>query len=303
MSLDDFSQEELIAHLNKRCSSDKQFKTNISKIVEENPSNSSFSQQPGSSTDQLVAALRGLSTSNSFNSDPPKFKKGDSFITHCNRYAEFVVVNNISGDRQYALFMQTITDDQFYDRLHSIHVDDEDKLDHNSFLAEIKNNIYGEQQFAFRSSLQDCVQKQGESITDYVYRLRQKAELAYPDSRTHREEISLMVFLKGIRDLVLKRKLNELPDIETFSSAIKQAKRLERVDQLMGSSNGNNSSFNGTDSSTQNTGILRTEVKFEHDSEIPSSSSSYHRNRSDSSYSYRRSPRSRRSRDKYHSGY
>ena len=254
-NLDKLDPSSLMDYIKKRYSNDSDFKQKFdTKGIASSSAGSS-----SSIADDIVTALSKATIGNSFTTSPPIFSKGDNFNTHCCRFAEFVEVARLSAEQQFAVFMQGITDDQTYSRVRDIEVSHIAKMDYRQFIPVLKKGFYGENLLLHRSKLHDCVQKSTESIADYVFNLRQKAELAYPDidgdinhtNRAIRDEQSLLVFLKGVFNPNIKRKLNESVDIKSFSEAVRQAKRLESVDKMMTSS-----------SSGGATGILRNEARF-----------------------------------------
>ena len=255
--------KELLDYIKSKYHSDINFKTEYDDAI--GHGSQTHTTNP---TDELVAALNKLNIGNSFTSTPPIFNKGDNFISHCNRFALFVDITNLSSSRQYAVFLSTFSHEETQSRIGNIDIEDHAKLDHRLFLPIVKKAIYGEQRLELRRNLYDCVQKSTESIADYVYRINQKIELAYPDIddngdtianvKNIRDENSLFVFLKGIYDINIKRKVNELPDLKSFSVAVKHAKHLERVDKTM---NPNSEANNPLSANLTDAGILRMESR------------------------------------------
>ena len=105
-----------------------------------------------------------------------------------------------------------------------------EKSDADRFLVLYKAQIYKDDNFATKNDLMTCEQLETESSSDYKYRLREKANLAYSDTKVA-EENALFVFLRGVRDATLKRKLNELA-IKSLDDAVRTAKRINRANKL-----------------------------------------------------------------------
>ena len=158
-----------------------------------------------------------------------KYEKGQNFSRFCEKFNNFVTLTQMNTENQYAFFMQNV-DDQTYSILKSVRVSDEQKADKALFCALFKRAIYGEESLSLKNEVRDCKQKSSESIADYVYRLREKASIAYPDA-DEAEENCLLSFLRGVSDANIRRKLNEAT-ITNFEQAVKLAKKLVRVNQV-----------------------------------------------------------------------
>ena len=134
----------------------------------------------------------------------------------------------------------------------------------------------------------NCKQKSEETISHYVYRLREMATVAY-SSDNEAEEQCLLAFIRGIHVARIKRKMNEAV-LTSFKSAIKFAKRLERaVEQETGPTK-------------ETVTILRESATENGDPEVDSTISARQRGRSSTPhYDSRNSERSgSRSRDQDH---
>eukprot|EP00116_Pleurobrachia_bachei_P009244 sb/3469506/ len=59
-----------------------------------------------------------------------------------------------------------------------------------------------------------------------------RQQLAYPSDEKSAEDTCLLIFLRGIHDITIKRKLNEMANLDSFNTAIRHAQRLERVATL-----------------------------------------------------------------------
>ena len=178
-------------------------------------------------TADLTDVLKNLKISQTVKM--PKLQKGDNFARFCERFTEYVTLSKIKEDNLHTLFLQNV-DDKTYSILKTVELTPAQKASADEFCPLYKTAIYGDVSFSLRNELYDCKQSSDETISDYVYRLREKAQIAYADGLAA-EENCLLAFVRGIRNPVFKRKLNEA-DLFTFKEAIALAKRLEKVDEL-----------------------------------------------------------------------
>ena len=183
--------------------------------------------QPEPDNGNLARIMETLSISRS--AKLRKFEKDDNFARFCERFAEYVELTNMDPGNQYPFFLQNV-DDRTYSILKSITLTDEQKRDKNQFCALFRRAIYGDEALALKNELRDCKQKLDEKISDYVYRLREKARIAYPD-QDEADENCMLAFLRGVRDNNIRRKLNE-STVTNFRNAVKLAKKLERVNTM-----------------------------------------------------------------------
>ena len=159
-----------------------------------------------------------------------KFSKGENFSRFCERFQEYVYITNMRDVNLYMFFLQNV-DDETYSVLKTARLTTEKKADASLFCEVYRNAIYGDESLSLKNEVMDCTQKSGETVSDYAYRLREKANIAYSDPDMG-EDNCLLTFLRGVRDPSIKRKLNEAP-LSDFSEAIKLAKKLERVENML----------------------------------------------------------------------
>ena len=148
--------------------------------------------------------------------------------------------------------------------------------------------VMTDESIQLKNDLMNCKQESEETISHYVYRLREMATVAY-SSDNEAEEQCLLAFLRGIHVARIKRKMNESV-LTSFKSAIKFAKRLERaVEQETGPTK-------------ETVTILRESATENGDPEVDSTISARQRGRSSTPhYDSRNSERSgSRSRDQDH---
>ena len=100
------------------------------------------------------------------------------------------------------------------------------------FCELYKTAIYGDTSITLKNEVLECKQKSDETVSDFVYRLRSKASIAYTNIETA-NETCLSAILRGLKDPQMKRKLNEDTTIKTFEDAIKLAKRLEQINKML----------------------------------------------------------------------
>ena len=181
---------------------------------------------PDNGTD-LARIMETLSISRS--AKLRKYERKDNFARFCERFAEYCDLTNMDPGKQYSFFLQNV-DDKTYSILKSVDVSTQQKVDKDQFCILFKRAIYGDELLALKNELRDCKQKSDEKIADYVYRLREKARIAYPDPEES-DENCLLAFIRGVRDNRIRRKLNE-STVTNFNAATKLAKKLEKVDKM-----------------------------------------------------------------------
>jgi exonuclease VII small subunit len=162
----------------------------------------------------------------------PKFQKGDNFARYCQRFLEYIEISTISDKNLYMYFLQNINDDQTYSMLKTIELTPEQKASAQAFCPLYKTAIYGEVSIYLKNEVMECKQRNDEAISDFVYRLREKASIAYTDPAIL-EENCFIAFLRGVKDPQLKRKLNEATSLTNFKEAVKLAKRLEKINEIL----------------------------------------------------------------------
>ena len=283
--------------------------------------------QPGSSgiiqNQDIISSLKDLKIS--YPTKYPKYKKGDSFARYCEKFQEKVLISKKSDPNLYIYFLQNV-DDETYAKLKLVNLSENQKADATSFCALYKTAIYGSQQVQLINEARDCRQESDESITDYAFKLSEKANIAHTDPVISEQECFL-TFLRGVYNKNIKRKLNEAMSLNNFTEAVEYAKQLELVEKrfqeddpisgvksILKESAVSFSTSPNLDSRDQGTPSERVQQhEFEQNpqnsrSRQPSSSSSYSQNRSQSPYnsgrSRSRSPSSyHNSRERPHSAY
>ena len=160
-----------------------------------------------------------------------KFERGDHFAIFCDRFIEYVYISKIRDINLYLIFLQYINDDQTYSNLKCVELTSIQRGDAKMFCEKYKQAYYGEESTLLKNELLSCNQRAGESIDDYVYRLRKNAKVAYKNLENANKNC-LLAFLRGVQDHNMKIKLAEA-SFQTFDDAIKLAKRIERVEISM----------------------------------------------------------------------
>ena len=156
-----------------------------------------------------------------------KFTKGDNFSTFCDRFMEYADSAKMKDSNLYRFILQHVDDDETYSTLRAVELREEDRQDASRFCDLYKKAYYGEEGIVLKTELMSCTQKENEDIVSYSNRLREKANVAYLDSKIS-EENCLLSFLRGVRNTDVRRKLNEAT-LTSFGDAIKLARKLEGV--------------------------------------------------------------------------
>ena len=159
-----------------------------------------------------------------------KFSKGENFSRFCERFREYISITKISDQNLYMLFLQNV-DDERYSVLKTVKMTTLQKENPELFCDVYINVIYGDESISLKNDLMDCKQKSDEDVAEFAYRLREKANIAYSDPDLG-EENCLLTFIRGVKDVYIKRRLNECTFVD-FSEAVKQAKKLERVESML----------------------------------------------------------------------
>ena len=161
----------------------------------------------------------------------PKFQKGDNFARYCQRFEEFISIAKITDANLYMYFLQNVNDET-YSILKTVELSTAQKAEATEFCPLYKTAIYGDVSISLKNEVMECKQRNDEAISDFVYRLREKASIAYTDPAMV-EENCFIAFLRGVKDPQLKRKLNEATSLTNFKDAVKLAKRLEKINEML----------------------------------------------------------------------
>ena len=158
-----------------------------------------------------------------------KFSKGGNFSRFCERFEEYVNMSKSKDDNLYMLLLSNV-DDETYSILKGVELSAEEKSDVAKFCKLYKTAIYGDEAIMLKTDLMRCKQKDEEDIATYAFRLREKANIAYPNKQTG-EETCLLVFLQNVKDSEMRTKLNEA-SFGNFAEAIRQAKKIENASKM-----------------------------------------------------------------------
>ena len=184
-------------------------------------------------TTQLTEAISKLKVSQS--TKIPKYVKSDNFSRYCERFQEYVLISRVESPNLHMYFLQNV-DDETYSQLRDVELNDQQKADPVQFCEAFKKAIYGDVSISLKNEVMECRQKADEDIAKYAYRLREKAIVAYDNPATA-DENCLIAFLRGVKDINIRRKLNEATSLTAFKDAVKMAKRLEKVNEIIGEEN------------------------------------------------------------------
>lgn len=160
-----------------------------------------------------------------------KFSNGENFSRFCERFTEYVYITKICDKNLYLFFLQNV-DDMTYSTLKMVKLENSAKCDANIFCDIYKKEIYGDESLSLKNEVLNCRQKADETISQYTYRLREKANIAYLNSEIA-DENCLLAFLRGVKSNDMKIKLNEA-FLDNFNVAVKMAKKIERVGGMLG---------------------------------------------------------------------
>ena len=180
-----------------------------------------------SANESLERMMKSLAISKS--AKLKRYEKGENFSRFCERFKEYVQLTQMEAKNQFSFFLQSV-DDQTYALLKSVHVTDNQKQDIDQFCPLFIRAKYGDESFTLKNEVRDCKQSIDQKIEDYVYKLREKAAIAYTNHQ-EAEENCLLAFLRGVQNVNIKRKINEAM-ITSFADAVKLAKKLERVENM-----------------------------------------------------------------------
>ena len=213
-----------------------------------------------------------------------KFLKGENFAQYCERFKEYAYLYKLKDKKLHLYFLQHMNDET-YSILKSVILGEREQEDPELFCDEYKRAIYGEESATLKADVFECKQLSSESIEEFAYRLREKADVAFSEKKLANQNC-LITFIKGVRDPYIGRKLNE-EELHDFNDAVKLAKRLEVIERMYGDKK-----------ETKPATILReTQVSFAQSDTSGESRERYHRSKSPShrtqSRSRERYPRSR----------
>ena len=188
-------------------------------------------QASSSGIKQITDTLYKLKLSQA--SKIPRYKKDENFSRYCERFQEFIYLSKVTDPNLYLYFLQHL-DDETYSILKAVTIPDTGDYKSNPklFCELYKTAIYGDTSITLKNEVLECKQKSDETVSDFVYRLRSKASIAYTNLETA-NETCLSAILRGLKDPQMKRKLNEDTTIKTFEDAIKLAKRLEQINKML----------------------------------------------------------------------
>ena len=191
-------------------------------------------QQLGITRSNETAKLES-SFNSSFLSLKPKlvnFKSGDNFGTFCDRFETYIDMTGFEGTPNlHILFLQHV-DNSTYSILKPAveNMTLEQCSNSRSICTIFKEAIYGASHMLLKSNLLDLTQKTGETLDQFVVRIREIAQTAYVDS-TQQNEACLLTLLRGLTDLETRRDMNK-QTFATFSDAVRYAKQCEMVNNL-----------------------------------------------------------------------
>ena len=162
-----------------------------------------------------------------------RFEKGHNFAMFCERFLSYVRIANLKGPYLHEHLLQNV-DDETYSVLRAVQLSRQEMKDPKLFCAMYREAIYGNAATVLKNDLLECRQKQEESISEYVFRLRAKSSVAYLDEKMARENC-LLALLRGVRSKYMKQELN-VACLVSFEAAVQLATRIEGVEKMMSDS-------------------------------------------------------------------
>ena len=162
---------------------------------------------------------------------PKPFTTVENFSAFCQRFAQYIYLSKLADPCLYILFLQLL-DDRTYQKLVNVQLHQSEMGNAKLFCAQYIAKYYPDSAIqSLQTEVLSYIQSDSETIEDFSFRLKEKAMIAFPDDNI-REINCKIAFLKGVRNIDIRRKLNEV-NLVTFDEAIEMAKRLERVDNMM----------------------------------------------------------------------
>ena len=159
-----------------------------------------------------------------------RYTKGENFSRFCERFQEYVYITKMKDKHLYMYFLLNV-DDETYSTLKSVNLSTFQKQESSLFCGIYKTAIYGDESIALKNEVMDCKQQSDEDISDFAYRLREKANIAYADPDII-DENYLLAFIRGVKSSCIKIKLNE-NSLTYFNDAVKLAKKLEKIEGML----------------------------------------------------------------------
>lgn len=160
------------------------------------------------------------------------FKTGDNFGTFCDRFETYIDLTGFEDQPNlHILFLQHV-DNGTYSILKPAveNMTPQQCSNSRSICTVFKETIYGGSPMLLKSNLLDLTQKTGETLDQFVVRIREIAQTAYVDS-TQQNEACLLTLLRGLSNLETRRDMNK-QTFATFSDAVRYAKQCEMVNNL-----------------------------------------------------------------------
>ena len=185
-------------------------------------------RQEEEETDNLSDALSSIKLSHI--TKIRKFSNGENFSRFCERFKEYIYITKIRDQNLYVFFLQSV-DDKTYSILKTVTLKPSDKCDAEAFCEIYKREIYGDESLSLKNDVLNCQQNSDETISEYAYRLREKANIAYLNTEMG-EENCLLAFLRGVKNIDIKTKINEA-SLDSFNETVRLAKKIEGVKSML----------------------------------------------------------------------
>ena len=162
---------------------------------------------------------------------PKPFTTGENFSAFCQRFVQYIYLSKLADPCLYIHFLQLL-DNRTYQKLVNVQLHQSEMGNAELFCAQYIAKYYPDSAIqSLQTEVLSYIQSDSETIEDFSFRLKERAMIAFPDDNI-REINCKIAFLKGVRNIDIRRKLNEV-NLVTFDEAIEMAMRLERVDNMM----------------------------------------------------------------------
>eukprot|EP00116_Pleurobrachia_bachei_P007112 sb/3467374/ len=163
---------------------------------------------------------------------PPKMNKGDSFINYCDRFKSYCEMTGFRRNLDL-LFLQNVDSDTYTTLKYAAqNLTEVQKRDADEVCKQFTDAMFSEETISLKCKLLNLRQKATETVTEFCNRIEELAGIAY-DSPDAAQEACLIALLTGVSDSKIRRKLNEDLTITDYSQAVRFAKRLEQVANML----------------------------------------------------------------------
>ncbi|KAL5268729.1 hypothetical protein ACHWQZ_G002541 [Mnemiopsis leidyi] len=167
----------------------------------------------------------------------PVYKLGDDFCTFLLRFEQYIMLSRVKDNLDFRL-SSLIEDDAMFKKVRNIRLSAEERLDIGMLLEAVKRDMFPVTDTRIlRTTFHKMRQGKGENVEQYAQRVMDEAEKIYPD-RNEREGAAINVFISGVKDSEIKRKLFAGSVSEDFIGMTKLAIQEEHILEAIGMRSG-----------------------------------------------------------------